>query len=87
MVFLSGLLELGAGENQIEISVTTTRALRALMVADFAVQVTSKSELVLAYQILRRGVLKLGISRRSRTGFYETIVNADGANTQLVGFG
>ena len=87
MVFLSSLKELRGGENQIEISVTATRPLRALTVADFAVLVANKSELTLAYQILRYSALELEISRHSRPGFYETIINTDGANTQLVGIG
>lgn len=37
MTFLSGLLQLDVGENHLEISVTTTHALHALTVADFAV--------------------------------------------------
>lgn len=37
MTFLSGLLKLDVGENHLEISVTTTHALHALTVADFAV--------------------------------------------------
>lgn len=45
MVFLSGLLELGAGENQISIPVSIIRAPRAPIVVDFVVQVTSKSGL------------------------------------------
>lgn len=45
MIFLSGVLELDAGENQISIPFTTSRAPRASIVVDFAVQVTSKSGL------------------------------------------